>query len=45
VVVVRELAALEDGSQPPDGTPNDDLIYPAVFRDASELRLREEEIR
>ncbi len=34
----REVAVLEDGSQPPDGTPDDDLCYPICFRDSSELR-------
>jgi hypothetical protein len=43
VVVVRELATLEDGSQPPTGTPDQDLVYPVVFGDASELRHREGE--
>jgi hypothetical protein len=32
------LAVLEDGSVPPPGTPEDDLLYPVCFRDASEIR-------
>ena len=36
----REVAVLEDGSQPPDGTPDDweTGAYPICFRDSSELR-------
>ena len=31
------LATLEDGTPAPDGTPGDELCYPAVFGDASEI--------
>ena len=45
----RELATLEDGSPAPEGTDEDDLLYPLAFRDYSEIRLiadyRAEEIR
>ena len=37
-VDARELATLEDGSQPPPGTPDDALWFPVCFRAASELR-------
>ena len=38
LVDARELATLDDGSPAPDGTPDSELCYPAVFRDASEIR-------
>jgi hypothetical protein len=39
VVEARELATLEDGSPAPDGTPDDELLYPVCFRDATEIKL------
>ena len=38
----RRLATLEDGSQPPDGTPDGELCYTCVFRDPDEIRHRGE---
>ena len=41
VVCVEDMtvAALEDGSSPPDGTPDeDDLFYPMCYRDRSEIK-------
>lgn len=35
----RELAELEDGSPAPEGTPEDELLYPLCFRDQEEIRL------
>ena len=43
VVQVPELAQLEDGTPAPEGTPEGDAFYPAVFRDASEIRMPEAE--
>ena len=40
VVEAREVATLEDGSPALDGTEDDALYYPAVFRDAGEIRAR-----
>ena len=37
-VDARELATLDDGTPAPPGTPDHELSYPAVYRDASELR-------
>jgi hypothetical protein len=34
----RRLAELEDGTPAPDGTPDEDLLFPQCFRDASEIR-------
>jgi hypothetical protein len=34
----RRLAELDDGSPAPEGTPDEDLLFPQCFRDASELR-------
>ncbi len=34
----RGLAVLEDGSVPPPGTPEDNLLYPVCFRDSTEIR-------
>jgi hypothetical protein len=39
VVTAREAAMLEDGTPAPDGTPDDDLYQPVVFRDSSEIRM------
>jgi hypothetical protein len=33
-----ENAQLEDGSPAPEGTPEEEACYPAVYRDASEIR-------
>ena len=38
VVQSPELAELEDGTPAPEGTPEQEAYYPAVFRDASEIR-------
>ena len=32
------LAELEDGSPAPEGTPEDEALFPLCFRDASEIR-------
>jgi hypothetical protein len=40
VVEVRELVTLIDGTPVPDGTTDQDLYYPACYRDASEIRPR-----
>ena len=37
-VDARDLATLDDGTPAPPGTPDGELCYPCVFRDASELR-------
>jgi hypothetical protein len=37
-VEARDLAELENGSPAPDGTPDDDLVFPDCFRDSSEIR-------
>jgi hypothetical protein len=37
-VDVRELATLEDGSQPPPGAPDEDLWFPVCFRGHTEIR-------
>jgi hypothetical protein len=37
-VEAREVAMLEDGTGPPDGTADEDLFFPCCFRDSSELR-------
>ena len=34
----RRLAELEDGSPAPEGTADEDLLFPQCFRDASEIR-------
>jgi hypothetical protein len=34
----RRVAELEDGTPAPAGTPDDQLLFPMCFRDASELR-------
>jgi hypothetical protein len=34
----RRVAELEDGTPAPTGTPDDQLLFPMCFRDASELR-------
>lgn len=36
----RRLAELEDGSPAPEGTADEDLLFPQCFRDASEIRAR-----
>ena len=33
------MAELEDGSPAPEGTPDDDLLFPQCYQDSSELRL------
>lgn len=38
VIEVRELATRADGSKPRRNTPAHKLLYPACYRDASELR-------
>jgi hypothetical protein len=38
VIEAREAARMEDGTPAPDGTPEDDLCHPVVFRDSSEIR-------
>jgi hypothetical protein len=38
VVQAPELAQLEDGTPAPEGTPEEAAYYPAVFREASEIR-------
>ena len=35
----RRVAELEDGSPAPEGTPDDDLLFPQCYQDSSELRL------
>jgi hypothetical protein len=39
-VEVRDLASLDDGYPAPAGTAEEDLVYPACFRDATEIRPR-----
>jgi len=34
----RRLAELDDGSPAPEGTPDDDLLFPQCYRDSSEIR-------
>jgi hypothetical protein len=34
----RRLAELGDGSPAPEGTPDEDLLFPQCYRDSSELR-------
>lgn len=34
----RRLAELDDGSPAPEGTPDEDLLFPQCYRDSSELR-------
>ena len=36
--VCVEVAQLEDGTPAPAGTPDDDLWFPACYRDASEIK-------
>jgi hypothetical protein len=38
-VEARELATLDDGSQAPAGSVDEDQFYPCCFRDANEIRL------
>jgi hypothetical protein len=38
LVEAGELATPDDGTPAMPGTPEDELCYPACFRDASELR-------
>lgn len=38
-VVDDRLAALDDGSAPAAGTPDEDLCYPCCYRNSEELRL------
>jgi hypothetical protein len=33
-----ELAVMDDGSVPPPGTPDGEMLFPVVFRDSSEIR-------
>jgi hypothetical protein len=43
VIEAREVAFIENSQPPaPDGTPDDQLCHPVVFRDSSEIRLRPE---
>jgi len=37
-ILAREICTLEDGTPAPAGTPDEDLYYPAVFRDSSEIK-------
>jgi hypothetical protein len=37
-VEAREVATLQDGSPAPDGTDDDDLLFPMCFRDSTEIR-------
>ncbi len=37
-VEAREVATAEDGTPAPDGTPDEDLWHPVVFRDSSEIK-------
>jgi hypothetical protein len=37
-VQAPELARLADGTPAPEGTPEEEAYYPAVYRDASEIR-------
>jgi hypothetical protein len=34
----RRLAELDDGSLAPEGTPDEDLLFPQAYRDSSEIR-------
>jgi len=34
----RRLAELDDGSPAPEGTPDEDLLFPQCYRDSSELQ-------
>ncbi len=34
------LAVMEDGQVPPTGTPEQELLFPCCYRDASEIRSR-----
>ncbi len=34
----RRVAEVGDGSPAPEGTPDDDLLFPQCYRDASELQ-------
>jgi len=34
----RRLAVAEDGSPAPEGTPDEDLLFPQCFRDSSEIQ-------
>jgi hypothetical protein len=34
----QRLAVLEDGTPAPEGTPDDDLLFPQCYRDSSEIR-------
>jgi hypothetical protein len=48
VVEIPETGRLADGTPAPAGTPDDDVYYPLVFRDAGEIRLADptvEELR
>ena len=38
----RRLAELDDGSPAPDGTPDEDLLFPQCYRDSSELQAMPE---
>lgn len=37
-VEARGVAMLEDGTRPPEDTPDDELLFPCCFRDSSEIR-------
>jgi len=34
----RRVAQLDDGNPAPEGTPDEDLLFPQCYRDSSELR-------
>ena len=38
----RRLAELDDASPAPDGTPDDDLLFPQCYRGSSELQAMSE---
>ena len=40
-VIALEAARLADGFPAPEGTPEEDLFHPVVFRDSSEIRPRD----
>jgi hypothetical protein len=38
----RRLVELEDGILAPEGTPDEDLLFPQCYRDSSELQAMPE---
>jgi hypothetical protein len=38
VIEDRRVAQLDDGTLAPEGTPDDDLLFPVAWRDSSEIR-------